>query len=80
MAQHTWDVRSGEDLGRAIAGARAAAGLTQAEVAASVNLDRTYLARLEAGLTVKALERSLRILRRLGAHITVQFGPGEDHG
>lgn len=69
-----WEVRSAEDLGRAIAEIRLQRGMTQAELAALTGLERTYLARLETGLTVKLLDRALRVLRRLGARVTVQFG------
>lgn len=66
-----WTVRSPEDLGHAIAGAREARGLTQAELAERTSMHRSYLARLEAGPQVIALERALRALRRLGATVTV---------
>ncbi|MBX3314059.1 MAG: helix-turn-helix transcriptional regulator [Actinobacteria bacterium] len=74
----TWTVRRGDDLGRAIAGVRAARSMTQAEVAELTGIDRTYLARLENGATVTQLERTLRILRRLGATVTIELddGPG----
>lgn len=68
-----WIVRRGGDLGRAVAGVRAARGLTQAEVAEVAGVERTYLARLEAGATVVLLDRALRVLRRLGATVTVQL-------
>jgi transcriptional regulator with XRE-family HTH domain len=67
------DVRSGGDLGRAVRGVRGAAGLTQREVAELAGIDPTYLAKIEAGRTVSLLEHELRILRRLGARITVSF-------
>jgi transcriptional regulator with XRE-family HTH domain len=51
--------------------------LTQAELAEQVAVDRSYLARLEAGATALLLDRSLRILRRLGATITVTL-PRDD--
>lgn len=66
-----WTVRSPEDLGRAIAGARDARGLTQEELAERACLHRSYLAGLEAGPQAIALERALRTLRRLGATVTV---------
>lgn len=64
-------VRRPSDLGLAIAEARAAQGLTQAELAEATGLERTYLARMETGLSVLLLERTLRVLRRLGAEVTV---------
>lgn len=71
-------VRIGADLGVAIAEARAARGLTQAELAAQVGLDRSYLARMEAGLSVILLDRALRTLRRLGAEVTVRLPAGAE--
>lgn len=68
-----WVLRRGDDLGRALAGVRAARGMTQAEVAEATGVERTYLARLEAGATVVQVERSLRVLRRLGATVTVHL-------
>jgi len=74
-----WSVRSPADLGRAIAGARAARGLTQVELAREAGIDRGYLARLEAGASQLVLERSLRALRRMGATVTVTV-PVKDSG
>jgi transcriptional regulator with XRE-family HTH domain len=76
-----WTVRLPGDLGRVIAGARAERGLTQDQLAEETGVDRTYLARLEAGGTTLAVERALRMLRRMGATITVELevtddGPG----
>lgn len=64
-------VRTGSDLGAAVAEARHARSMTQRELAELVNLDRTYLARIEAGISVQMLDRTLRLLRRLGAEVTV---------
>ncbi len=76
-------VRRPQDLGLAIAEARKAQRLTQQELADSLSLDRTYLARMESGITTVLLERALRVLRRLGAEVIVQIpvppdGGGED--
>lgn len=73
-----WTIRSGEDLGRAVAGIRTAKGLTQAELAEQAGLDRTALVRLEQGKNTKALEHYLRLLRRLGATVTVTFEPPQE--
>jgi transcriptional regulator with XRE-family HTH domain len=71
IAHRQWSVHNPADLGRAIAGARAARGLTQVDLAKEAGIDRGYLARLEAGASQLVLERSLRALRRMGATITV---------
>lgn len=56
---------------------RSARGLTQEDLAHQVGVERTYLARLEAGATVLLLDRALRILRRLGATVTITL-PEDD--
>ncbi len=66
-----WSIRSVADLGRAIAGVRRARGLTQQQLAKEAGVERSYLARLEAGASTLAIERSLRLLRRMGASVTV---------
>jgi transcriptional regulator with XRE-family HTH domain len=69
--RRSFTVRDGKDLGRAVREARLSAGLTQEELAERAGLERTYLARMESGLSVLLLERALRTLRRLGAEVTV---------
>lgn len=73
----SWTIHNPADIGRALAGVRAERGLTQAELAKQADIDRSYLARLEAGASQLVLERSLRALRRMGATITVSI-PGDD--
>jgi transcriptional regulator with XRE-family HTH domain len=73
----SWTVSNPSDLGRAIAGVRAARGLTQAELATKAGIGRSYLAQLEAGASQLVLERSLRALRRMGASIVITL-PGDD--
>ena len=73
MATRTWVVRSGDDLGRAVAEIRHAQGLTQAELARQGAIDRTWLAKLESGRSAAVLDHLLRLLRRLGATVTITF-------
>jgi transcriptional regulator with XRE-family HTH domain len=74
----SWTVRNPGDLGRAIAGVRAARGLTQSELAAQAGIGRSYLAQLEAGASQLVLERSLRALRRMGASVTITLPGGDE--
>jgi transcriptional regulator with XRE-family HTH domain len=77
----TWTIRSGADFGRAIADVRALRGLTQEALAEQTGTSRTYLARIEAGMTVAMVERVLRILRRMGAEVSVSMrSPDERAG
>jgi transcriptional regulator with XRE-family HTH domain len=71
VVQRQIAVRTGADLGAALAEARRARSLTQQQLSVSANLDRTYLAKIEAGTSVQMLDRTLRLLRRLGAEVTV---------
>ncbi len=76
-----WSVRTPADFARAVAGVRAGKGWTQERLAEEIGVDRSYLARLEAGASTLALERSLRALRRMGATVTVTVSlPPEDDG
>jgi HTH-type transcriptional regulator/antitoxin HipB len=69
-----YDVRSGPDLGAAIAEVRLASGLTQAELAKMAGLTATYVSKLENGRSTSLLDHEIRMLRRLGATITIEFG------
>jgi transcriptional regulator with XRE-family HTH domain len=77
MAQRTWVVRSGEDVGHAVAEIRRRRSLTQEELAAQGGLSRTWLAKLEAGRSATVLDHLLRLLRRLGATVVVTFEDGD---
>ena len=74
----SWTIRSTADLGRAIAGIRRRRRLTQQRLADEAGMERSYLARLEAGASTLATERALRLLRRMGATVTVSID--EDDG
>jgi transcriptional regulator with XRE-family HTH domain len=67
------EIRSGADIGRAIRAIRTAQGLNQVDAAELAGIDSTYLSKIEKGRTVSLLEHELRILRRLGARVTVTF-------
>lgn len=70
MSTRSFAIRSGRDLGATIAEARRERGLTQEQLADEIGLERTYLARLEAGKSVQLLDRALRALRQLGVEVT----------
>ncbi|HSS43068.1 MAG TPA: helix-turn-helix transcriptional regulator [Solirubrobacterales bacterium] len=68
-----WLVHNPGDIGRAIAGVRAERGLTQAQLAEELGIDRAYLARLESDPDQLVLERAILALRRMGATVTVSL-------
>lgn len=70
-----YDVRSAEDLGRAIAEIRKTRHQTQAQLAAHAGISRDSLAQLERGRQGRSLEHLLRLVRRLGATITITVEP-----
>jgi transcriptional regulator with XRE-family HTH domain len=59
-------------FGQAIRHYRIKAGLTQAELAEQVGIDRTYLSRLEQGHETEQLRRVIVLLRRLGVRATLR--------
>lgn len=67
------EVRRPQDVGLAVAEARRAAGLTQAQLAEDSGVERTYLAKLESASSGLLLSRLLRLLRRLDARLVVEF-------
>jgi transcriptional regulator with XRE-family HTH domain len=58
-------------IGNAIRHYRAAAGLTQAQLAEMSGLQRSYLSELEGGKETEQLKRILRVLRQLGVRMTI---------
>lgn len=74
-----WTIHSGADFGRAISAIRRRQGLTQEKLAEQSGLTRAYVAHIEAGRMSRSLEHVLRILRRSGARVTVEWPTdGED--
>lgn len=71
MSQKEWAIKSGPDIGRAIADIRQLRSMTQAELADASGIERTWLTKMEAGRTNRLLEHLLRVLRRLGADVRV---------
>jgi HTH-type transcriptional regulator / antitoxin HipB len=76
--QRVWEVRSGADLGRAIADIRRSRGLTQGQLAGNASLSRDYLSKIENGRSGFLLEKTLRVLRRLGATVTITVDQDKD--
>jgi len=69
----SWQVRRGDDFGMAIGEIRRSRGLTQREVAADIQVQRTYLAAIEGGRSSRVLEHMLRALRWMGATVTITW-------
>lgn len=58
-------------LGAALRHYRQQAGLSQAELAERVGLNRTYLSALEQGRETEQVKRILRLLKQLGVRMTL---------
>jgi transcriptional regulator with XRE-family HTH domain len=65
-------IYTASSIGQGIRHYRKQAGLTQAEFAEQVGVDRTYLSRLERGQETEQLRRILAMLRQLGVKITLE--------
>jgi transcriptional regulator with XRE-family HTH domain len=65
-------VYTADSLGAAIKHYRQQAGLSQAELAQRLGLNRTYLSNLERGKETEQLRRLIRILKQLGLRMTIQ--------
>ena len=78
MSTRRYLIRSPEDLGRTLAEARHFRGLTQEQLARRAKVQRTYIAKLEAGHTVLQIERLMSMLRELGVelHATQESADG----
>jgi HTH-type transcriptional regulator / antitoxin HipB len=64
-------VRRPEDFGTAVAEFRTLRGLTQAELAGRVGLNRTYLSNMEQGDVPAYVQRLVELLHDLGLTITI---------
>jgi transcriptional regulator with XRE-family HTH domain len=71
--ERRWVVRNGADLGRGIGEIRRAQKLTQEQLAEQTGLARPWLAKLETGRSAIVLDQLLRVLRILGATVTITF-------
>jgi transcriptional regulator with XRE-family HTH domain len=70
-ARGPYRIYSAASLGAAIRHYRKGAGLTQAQLAEALGLQRSYLSELEQGKETEQLTRVLRILRQLGVRMTL---------
>lgn len=62
-------IRDARTLGLVLREARLQQGLSQQEVAARIDVHQSYIAELEAGKSVKAIERLLDYARATGARL-----------
>lgn len=75
VGQITAQVRRGEDIGRALGTFRRLTGATQAELGARAGITRSRVAQIEAGLSTPLVETELKLLRLLGATVTITWNP-----
>lgn len=72
-------LRKGSDLGAAVSEVRRDRGMTQAQLAELMGVERPYLASMESGRSNRLIEHLLRALRRLGAEVTVTWPAPAPH-
>jgi len=70
--RHTWNVKTSQQLGRALRSFRMQHGLTQQQLADQVGVHRRVLARLENGETTKQLRMLLELLLALGVEMRLE--------
>ncbi|MGB3412681.1 MAG: helix-turn-helix transcriptional regulator [Microthrixaceae bacterium] len=68
-----YEIRKGADMGAALAELRRQLGLNQHDAGVRAGIDPNYLSKIESGRSVSLLEHELRIFRRLGARVVVEF-------
>ena len=66
-----WRVANSTELGKAVARVRRQAGLTQQQLANQTRVPRTYLAKMESGLSTEQVKRTFALLRDLGYELLV---------
>jgi transcriptional regulator with XRE-family HTH domain len=74
MDQLRFTVRSPEDLGRAIRRVRADRGLSQADLAAEIAVDRSYVTKVENGRSSRLIRLIFDLLRVLDVEVTLTAG------
>lgn len=67
-----FEAHAAHTVGMAIREFRAAAGLTQAELAGRAGVHRTYLSALENGKTTEALEQVFVLLHALNVRVVLE--------
>lgn len=69
-------ITDAEGLGFVLRDARLQSGLTQSALASRLNLHQSYVAELEAGKSVKAIERLFEFANEVGLVIRAEY-PGD---
>ncbi|NNN20617.1 MAG: helix-turn-helix transcriptional regulator [Acidimicrobiales bacterium] len=71
MSTSEFRIYNGKSLGASIRLLREEAGLSQAQLAKAVQIDRSYLSELENGEMVEQVTRIVNLLAQLGARLVV---------
>ncbi|MHB8319658.1 MAG: helix-turn-helix transcriptional regulator [Acidimicrobiales bacterium] len=66
-----WRASNSSELGSALAEVRRTQGATQADIAEQIGVDRTYVARMESGLSTRQMQRIFAILRDAGFELAI---------
>lgn len=66
-----WPIREARDLGAALRDFRLSRGLTQAQLARTIGVDRQYISELEGGKETEQLRRLVAAFKVLGLRLYV---------
>ena len=66
-----WRASNPTELGRALGRLRRSRDLTQEQMASRVGVHRSYLAKMEAGLSTEQIQRTFALLREAGYELAV---------
>ena len=66
-----FEIRHAEDFGTAMREFRTVQGVSQAEVARRVGLNRTYISNMEQGIVPAYVDRLMALVNALGLTITI---------
>lgn len=71
LREHEWVVSNPTELGRALSRVRRLEGMNQGDMATRIGVNRSYLARMENGLSTEQVQRIFAVLREVGYELAI---------